>query len=60
MQKHEPRPLICTTYKKKNSSKWINDLNKTAKTTTFLKKKIRENLCDFWLGKDFLNRIQKH
>lgn len=39
--------------------KLMVDLNVKAKSIQPLKENIRENLGDFRLGKDFLNRIQK-
>lgn len=41
------------------NSKWINDLNVKLKPIKLLEKNIRENLCDFVLGKVILDMILK-
>ena len=41
----------------KINSKWIIDLK--AKIIQFLEENRGENICDLWLGKDFLEIISK-
>lgn len=47
-----------TPYTKINS-RWIIDLNVTAKTIKFLEENIRVNLHDMGLGNDFLDMAPK-
>ena len=44
-----------STPQTKINSKWITDLNIKTKSIRLLKKSNRGNLCNLWLGKDFLN-----